>query len=197
MCSEREPITVKWSNIFYTRVAPRPAVSYFSGKYDEAIAMYQKAIDACPENKTLELATYYQNKAAAYEQLKKWSTVITDCTKALEYNVKYEKALFRRARAYESLKDYEKCLDDITAVCLLQGFQNHNAMIMADRVLKELGKIHAAEAYQSRKPKLPSNQFIKTYFLSFSEDPVYNKLTNVEVLVGEGEVTGKKNTFIL
>lgn len=167
-----------------------PHWSRLLGKYDEAIALYQKAIETCPKKQSLELATYYQNRAAAYEQLKKWSAVIADCSKALEYNSKYEKALFRRAKAYESLKDYENCLDDITAVCLLQGFQNHNAMIMADRVLKGLGKLHAAEAFKNKTPQLPSNQFIKTYFMSFSEDPVYEKLMDVEVPIGEGEVAG-------
>lgn len=39
------------------------------GKYDEAIARYNKAIDVCPEESTEDLATFYQNRAAAYEQL--------------------------------------------------------------------------------------------------------------------------------
>lgn len=39
------------------------------GKYDEAIARYNKAIDVCPKENTEDLATFYQNRAAAYEQL--------------------------------------------------------------------------------------------------------------------------------
>lgn len=165
------------------------------GKYDEAINMYNKAIDACPENHATDLATFYQNRAAAYEQLKKWSSVINDCTKALDYNTKYEKALYRRAKAYEIMKDWENCLDDITAVCLLQCFQNQNALLMADRVLKELGKHHANEAMKQRKPTLASKQFIKTYFISFSEDPVYKKLIDASEPIGTGDLTGI-STFI-
>lgn len=166
------------------------------GKYDEAINMYNKAIDSCPEEFRTDLATFYQNRAAAYENLKKWSSVIADCTKALEYNEKYEKALYRRAKAEETIKDWENCLDDITAVCLLQSFQNQNALLMADRVLKELGRQHADEAMKTRKPKLPSSQFIKSYFLSFSEDPVYKKLLEVGEPIGEGNVTGTSSANV-
>lgn len=65
------------------------------GKYDEAIASYNKAIEIIPEEYKSDLATYYQNRAAAYEQLKKWSAVISDCEKAINLNNKYEKALYR------------------------------------------------------------------------------------------------------
>lgn len=171
-------------------------IFFKKGKYDDAISMYNKAIEACPEVHTTDLSTFYQNRAAAYEQLKKWSSVINDCTKALELNSKYEKALYRRAKAYEVIKDWENCLDDITAVCLLQGFQNQNALLMADRVLKELGKQHAIEAIKQRKPRLASRQFIKTYFISFSEDPVYKKLIDVSEPLGMGDVKGKSFVFL-
>lgn len=39
------------------------------GKYDEAIALYNNAIDACEKENKEELAIYYQNRAAAYEHL--------------------------------------------------------------------------------------------------------------------------------
>lgn len=39
------------------------------GKYDEAIVLYNKAIDTCPKENTEDLATFYQNRAAAYEHL--------------------------------------------------------------------------------------------------------------------------------
>lgn len=165
--------------------------SYFKkGKYDEAIKYYNKAIETCPEGSPIDLATFYQNRAAAYEQLKKWSAVISDCTKALEYNDKYEKALNRRAKAYEITKDWENCLDDITAVCLMQNFQDQKSLFMADRVLKELGKKHAAEAMKTRKPTLASKQFVKTYFASFPNDLVYQKLMQVDPPLGEGELKG-------
>lgn len=73
------------------------------GKYDEAISSYNKAIEIIPEEYKTDLATYYQNRAAAYEQLKKWSSVISDCEKAIELNNKYEKALYRYVGIYKKI----------------------------------------------------------------------------------------------
>ncbi|XP_017772983.1 PREDICTED: mitochondrial import receptor subunit TOM70 [Nicrophorus vespilloides] len=160
------------------------------GHYKEAIDMYNKAISECPEGSDSDLSTFYQNRAAAHEQLKEWEIVIEDCSSALKLNVKYEKALYRRAKAYEILKDWENCLDDITAVCLIQGFQNQNALQMADRALKELGKKRASDAMKTRQPQLASKQFIKTYFTSFSQDPVYKFLMKTDEPMGEGELKG-------
>nr|XP_022914549.1 mitochondrial import receptor subunit TOM70 [Onthophagus taurus] len=190
---KEEPITVQQPStpLEEAQEFKNQGNAYFKkGKYDEAIKCYNKAIETCPEENKADLATFYQNRAAAYEQLKKWTAVIVDCTTALDYNQKYEKALNRRARAYEVLKDWESCLDDITAVCLMQNFQDQKPLLMADRVLKELGKIHAAKAFSVRKPKLASHQFIKTYFASFPNDPVYKKLLETEPPIGEHEVQG-------
>lgn len=166
------------------------------GKYDEAINLYNKAIESIPEEYKTDLATFYQNRAAAYEQLKKWSAVIADCSKAIELNSKYEKALFRRAKAEEMIKDWENALDDITSVCILQNFSNQSALLMADRVLKELGKKNAAEAVKNRKPLMPSKNFIKTYFSSFSQDPVYRKLMDTSEPMGDQELKGELMSFI-
>ena len=35
---------------------------------------------------------------------------------------------------------------DVTAVCILESFQNHQSLYMADRVLKDIGKAKAKEA---------------------------------------------------
>lgn len=61
-----------------------------NGKYDEAIKCYDSAIETCPKKKesTTELSQFYQNRAAAYEQLKKWENVKKDCSSALELNPK-------------------------------------------------------------------------------------------------------------
>lgn len=143
-----------------------------NGKYDEAIKCYDLAIEACPETNSVDLSTFYQNRAAAYEQLKKWSAVKDDCSKALELNPKYIKALHRRARALEHTNELELCLEDVTATCILEGFQNSSTLLLADRVLKELGRQHAKEAIKTRKQLQPSKCFIRNYFLSFAQDPI-------------------------
>lgn len=110
------------------------------GKYDEAIEFYDKAINTCPKNAGDLLSTFYQNRAAAYEQLKKWHAVKSDCTNALELNGRYIKALHRRARAHENLNELAESLEDVTATCILEGFQNQNSLMFADRVLKQMGE---------------------------------------------------------
>ena len=37
---------------------------------------------------------------------------------------------------------------DVTATCILESFQNQQSLLMADRVLKELGKTKAKEAFK-------------------------------------------------
>lgn len=143
-----------------------------AGKYDLAISEYDTAIEHCPTYEANDRATYYQNRAAAYEQLQNWGAVIKDCTNAIECNPGYTKALVRRAKAYEQQKDLSKALEDITAACIVDQFQNKTTLVMADRILRELGQQHGREAMKSKKEIYPSKQFIDSYFSSFTNDPV-------------------------
>lgn len=40
------------------------------------------------------------------------------------------------------------CFLDVTAVCILEAFQNQQSMLLADKVLKQLGKEKAKEKYK-------------------------------------------------
>uniref|UniRef100_U5EUC8 Putative translocase of outer mitochondrial membrane complex subunit n=1 Tax=Corethrella appendiculata TaxID=1370023 RepID=U5EUC8_9DIPT len=146
--------------------------NFRNGKYDEAIKKYELAIEACPPSNIQELATFYQNRAAAYERLNQWQKVKEDCTKALDLNPKYVKVLSRRARAHEHTNDLISCLEDLTATCILEGFQNKQTLTLADRILKELGRQHAKEAMVNKKDVKPSLNFVRNYFASFTEDPI-------------------------
>lgn len=70
----------------------------------------------------------------------KFTAVKEDCTKALELNPKYTKALIRRAKVLEKINELELALEDVTAACILERFSNQSALLTADRVLKQLGK---------------------------------------------------------
>uniref|UniRef100_A0A182M1A5 Tetratricopeptide repeat protein 21A/21B C-terminal ARM domain-containing protein n=1 Tax=Anopheles culicifacies TaxID=139723 RepID=A0A182M1A5_9DIPT len=143
-----------------------------AGKYDLAISEYDAAIEHCPMDEANDRSTYYQNRAAAYEQLQNWAAVIKDCTNAIECNPSYTKALVRRAKAYEQQKDLTKALEDITAACIVDQFQSKTTLVMADRMLRELGQQHGKEAMKNKKEIYPSKQFIDSYFSSFTNDPV-------------------------
>uniref|UniRef100_A0A182NEG5 Mitochondrial import receptor subunit TOM70 n=1 Tax=Anopheles dirus TaxID=7168 RepID=A0A182NEG5_9DIPT len=142
------------------------------GRYDQAISEYDAAIEHCPTYEATDRATYYQNRAAAFEQLHNWPAVIKDCTSAIECNPAYTKALVRRAKAYEQQHDLPKALEDITAACIVDRFQNKTTLVTADRILRELGQQHGKEAMSGKKEIYPSKQFLRSYFSSFNNDPI-------------------------
>ncbi|CAB4005281.1 Mitochondrial import receptor subunit TOM70 [Paramuricea clavata] len=151
--------------------------------FKEAIECYSQAISICPEENKPELAVYYQNRAAAHEQLKNYDDVISDCKQALQYNKRYTKAYLRRAKAYEKLDQKQNCLQDLTAVSMIEGLQNSSWMVQMDEILKQIGTEKAAEHFKNRGVgMLPSNFLIKAYLESFSEDVLFtlDESDNVE-----------------
>ncbi|KAK6964452.1 mitochondrial import receptor subunit TOM70 [Biomphalaria glabrata] len=150
------------------------------GNYDEAIACYTEAIKTCPPDIKSDMSTFYQNRAAAFENQKKFENVIQDCTSALQLNSKYSKALARRSKAYEVLEKYREALEDITKACLIEGFQNSAYLQAADRVLKTLGKFKASEEYKTKKPTRPSEFYVENYLAGFVNDPVALNFTHIQ-----------------
>ncbi|XP_046962078.1 mitochondrial import receptor subunit TOM70 [Vanessa cardui] len=146
--------------------------AFHAGEYDKAIALYNEAIEACPPDRPVDLATFYQNRSACYEKREMWEQVKEDCTFALKLNEKYVKAFLRRSRAAEKSGDLVLALEDVTSACILEKFQVQSSLVNADRILKALGRQHAREALAKRRPVMPSKHFIKTYFSAFSEDPI-------------------------
>ncbi|KAG8450369.1 hypothetical protein GDO86_002861 [Hymenochirus boettgeri] len=191
------------SPIEKAQAAKNKGNKYFKAtKYEQAIQCYTEAISLCPEDKRNDLSTFYQNRAAAYEQLQTWEEVVQDCTKAVGLNPGYVKALFRRAKAYEKLDNKIECLEDVTAVCILECFQNQQSMLLADKVLKLLGKEKAKDKYKNREPLMPSPQFIKSYFSSFSDDIISQPLHKGEKSdedkdkEGEASVVKEKSGYL-
>ncbi|XP_023950868.1 mitochondrial import receptor subunit TOM70 [Bicyclus anynana] len=146
--------------------------AFHAGEYDKAISLYNEAIEACPPDRSVDLATFYQNRSACYEKREMWEQVKEDCTFALKLNEKYVKAFLRRSRAAEKSGDLVLALEDVTSACILERFQVQSSLVNADRILKALGRQHAREALSKRQPVMPSKHFIKTYFSAFSEDPI-------------------------
>lgn len=147
-------------------------VCYRNGKFDEAISFYDKAIDKCPIENRADLATFYQNRAASYEMLKKWNRVKEDCSRSLEFNPQYAKAYYRRAKAHEATNNLMECLDDVTATCILEMFQNNSTIMYADRILKQTGREDTNQSLKQHVPVLPSKNFLHTYLRSFVADPL-------------------------
>jgi len=182
---------------------------YFrGGRYELAIKCYTEAIDLCPQDKSIDLATFHQNRAAAFDQLEDLEAVVGDCDTAINLNNKYVKALDRRAKTLRKqamkVEDFgfqveklKQCLEDITSVCILEGFQKQEHLVMVDSVLKELGRAEAADASKSRQPVLTSTHFINQYLSSFSQDPILKSLEKeIEADIDEKEIKDTSRGYL-
>merc|ERR1712029_446460 len=90
---------------------------YLSGANTEAIEKYNEALDTCPLDFKEDRAMLLSNKAAALIKLDEKEKAIEECSKAIELNPDYVKALIRRGQVYEdtdkpheAFKDFEKVL---------------------------------------------------------------------------------------
>uniref|UniRef100_A0A182QP00 Uncharacterized protein n=1 Tax=Anopheles farauti TaxID=69004 RepID=A0A182QP00_9DIPT len=88
------------------------------GEHNRSVQFYTKALRLCPLDCKEARAILYANRAAAKAKLDRKPSALEDCSKALEYNPNYLKALLRRASLYEetdkldeSLEDYRKVLE--------------------------------------------------------------------------------------
>lgn len=70
-----------------------------------------------------------------------------DCTKALEQNPKYTKALLRRARVLEQIGDLEAALKDMTTVCIHENFSDQSSLLKADNILEKLGELYTKSTW--------------------------------------------------
>ncbi|KAL2482884.1 Tetratricopeptide repeat (TPR)-like superfamily protein [Forsythia ovata] len=89
-----------------------------SGLYEEALPKYELAIQVAPDGpSSAEIRSIcHANRAACFSKLGKFEETIKECTKALELNSTYVKALLRRAEAREKLEQYEEAIADMTKI---------------------------------------------------------------------------------
>ncbi|KAL7134443.1 hypothetical protein ABFS83_11G027900 [Erythranthe nasuta] len=88
------------------------------GLYEEALSKYEFAIQTVPNDPlSSELQSIcHANRAACYSKLGKYEETVKECTKALELNPTYLKALLRRAEAREKLEQYDESIADLTKI---------------------------------------------------------------------------------
>ncbi|KAM4833154.1 mitochondrial import receptor subunit TOM34 isoform X1 [Urocitellus parryii] len=83
---------------------------------------HKKAIEKYNESllfSNLE-STTYSNRALCHLVLNQDKEAVKDCTEALKLDGKNVKALYRRAQAYKSLKDYKSSLADISSLLQIE-----------------------------------------------------------------------------
>jgi import receptor subunit TOM70 len=75
-----------------------------------------------------------------------YNNIIEDCTSALSIEQNYEKALTRRAKAYENVGKLQEAFEDLTSLCILQKFST-SSMAIADRMVKKIGEKMCEEIF--------------------------------------------------
>ncbi|XP_037543117.1 tetratricopeptide repeat protein 1 [Nematolebias whitei] len=89
-----------------------------AGDWSEAALKYTEALALCPISFSRERAVLFSNRAAARLHLEQKDEAISDCSRAIELDPDYLRALLRRAEIYEqtekldeAMEDYKKVLD--------------------------------------------------------------------------------------
>ncbi|XP_060972088.1 uncharacterized protein LOC133038070 [Cannabis sativa] len=91
---------------------------YSSGQFEEALSKYEYALQLAPEmTSSVEIrSTCHSNRGICYLKLGKYEETIKECTKALELNPSYIKALLRRGEAHEKLEHFEEAMADMKKI---------------------------------------------------------------------------------
>uniref|UniRef100_A0A8C4V0W3 Tetratricopeptide repeat protein 1 n=1 Tax=Falco tinnunculus TaxID=100819 RepID=A0A8C4V0W3_FALTI len=86
------------------------------GDYGEAEDSYTKALQICPACFQKDRAILFSNRAAAKMKQVKTEAALSDCSKAVELDPNYIRALLRRAELYEKTEKLDEALEDYKAV---------------------------------------------------------------------------------
>ncbi|CAK6984192.1 tetratricopeptide repeat protein 1 [Scomber scombrus] len=129
-----------------------------AGDWLEAEQSYTESLVLCPVCFSRERAVLFSNRAAARLHMDLKDQAISDCSRAIELNPDYVRALQRRAELYEqtdkldeALEDYKKVLDQDpnhsaarrACMTLPQQIQERNEKLKEEMMskLKDLGNL--------------------------------------------------------
>lgn len=93
------------------------------GKYEEAILEYDRALNIAPDMPSaVELRSIcHANRGVCFLKLEKYDDTIKACSKAIELNPAYVKALSRRGEAHEKLEHFEEAINDMKKILELDS----------------------------------------------------------------------------
>jgi len=84
-------------------------------------------------------------------------------------------------------------LEDMTAVCILEGFQKQDHLLLVDTLVKEIGRFEARIIFHERDPLMTSKHFIQQYFMSFETDPIIRKVKSQKEAAPSEVENGEEN----
>lgn len=120
------------------------------GQYEEALVRYEAALQVAPEMpSSVEIRSIcHANRAICFFKLGKNEDTIKECTKALELNPNYVKALRRRGEAHEKLEHFEEAIADMKKILELD-----ESDVQARRTIQRLEPL-AAEKREKMKQEM-------------------------------------------
>ncbi|XP_023283939.1 tetratricopeptide repeat protein 1 [Seriola lalandi dorsalis] len=164
-----------------------------AGDWLEAEHSYTEALVLCPVCFSRERAVLFSNRAAARLHLDLKDQAISDCTRAIELNPDYVRALLRRAELYEqtekldeALEDYKKVLDrdpnqtSARQACmrLPQQIQERNEKLKEEMIskLKDLGNMVLRPfGLSTNNFQVNQDQDTGSYSINFVQKPNNNR----------------------
>ncbi|TDH65242.1 uncharacterized protein CCR75_006060 [Bremia lactucae] len=138
------------------------ALAHF--KYVTAIELYTNAIELLPT------AIFYANRAAAHVKSENYGLAIDDASAAIQLDIAYVKAYYRRGSAELALGHHKKAVKDFRLVVRMKP-QDRDArakLKLCERIIKEAA---FATAIQSER-NLPLSETIDVH--SLTVDPSYD-----------------------
>ncbi|KAG6831016.1 hypothetical protein H0H92_013204 [Tricholoma furcatifolium] len=138
--------------------------------FNLANTLYSRAIEIAPKPDP----KLYANRAACYLEFSP-QLAIEDCTRAINLDAKYVKAINRRGMAFEALGRDNEALDDFITTASLDESTTTSALDSINRVLERLASNKTTEIIESlpdiQEATLPSPSFVSAYFARFRSQP--------------------------
>lgn len=91
-------------------------VQFKKGDYIEAESSYSQALQMCPSCFQKDRSVLFSNRAAARMKQDKKEMAISDCSKAIQLNPSYIRAILRRAELYEKTDKLDEALEDYKSI---------------------------------------------------------------------------------
>ncbi|XP_061596464.1 tetratricopeptide repeat protein 1 [Cololabis saira] len=137
-----------------------------TGDWREAELSYTEALSVCPVCYSKERAVLFSNRAAARLHLDLKDQAIADCTKAIDLDPDYLRALLRRAELYEQTEKLDEALEDYNKVleCDPNNRQARQACMRLPQQIQERNEKLKEEMISKLKDL--GNMFLRPFGLS-------------------------------
>ncbi|KAK8597981.1 hypothetical protein V6N13_095373 [Hibiscus sabdariffa] len=121
-----------------------------NGQFEEALLQYEIALQVTAEMPSASeiRSICHSNRAVCFMKLGKYEETIKECSKALELNPSYMKALVRRGEAHEKLEHFEEAIADMKKILELDPANDQ-----ARRTIRRLEPL-AAEKREKMKEEM-------------------------------------------